>query len=547
MPEVNGSIPASVAVPQNDLFGTVGKALAVKQGLLQNQMLQQDYGARTGLGELIGQATDPVTGETDYNKLMALAAGDRRTAWNLPQIAKDVLERKRGQTMLTKEQFDTHKSVIDASSSALTSLLTEAKPGPDGRLGVSQNDAVAKAVNLLGDKSFGTEAKTALQANVVNLISQLGPDPVKNFQIIQALDIQRQSALDAHNAAYGVPQAVNTGGQTQIVAPNVVTGRTTPLGALTNTPSPDTLTTPTPVMGQNAQGQPVESAITRGQFVNQAQGGPVATGVPMPGGLPLTTLAEPVQVWDPVTKQPKTITKGELLGMGGGSGGAVKVPSTGGVASGPPLGAKEAASVSGAESAKQGVALQQQADAAPARRAALLSMRDQLANFETGPAADKMAHLSALAREFGLPAPISKEGVKATEEFNKLSTQIVLQQVAQLGGAGTDDKLAAGIKGNPSTYLSKQGNKAVTALMLGNEDAIASKNAAWQAWQQHGHGPESYGQFSTQFNGIYDPRVFQAKYMDPKDRALMIKNMSPSEKQAYDNHVRIAVQAGWIK
>jgi hypothetical protein len=141
--------------------------------------------------------------------------------------------------------------------------------------------------------------------------------------------------------------------------------------------------------------------------------------------------------------------------------------------------------------------------------AALLSMRDQLANFETGPAADKMAHLSSLAREFGLPAPISKEGVKATEEFNKLSTQIVLQQVAQLGGAGTDDKLAAGIKGNPSTYLSKQGNKAVTALMLGNEDAISAKNAAWQKWLASGKTPDSYGQFSTQFNRIYDPRVFQ--------------------------------------
>jgi hypothetical protein len=51
MPDVNGSIPASVQVPQNDLFGTFGKALAIKQGLLQNQMLQQDYAARQGAGE----------------------------------------------------------------------------------------------------------------------------------------------------------------------------------------------------------------------------------------------------------------------------------------------------------------------------------------------------------------------------------------------------------------------------------------------------------------------------------------------------------------
>jgi hypothetical protein len=59
MPDVNGSIPASVQVPQNDLFGTVGKALAVKQGLLQNQMLQQDFAARQGAGQAYQASIDP--------------------------------------------------------------------------------------------------------------------------------------------------------------------------------------------------------------------------------------------------------------------------------------------------------------------------------------------------------------------------------------------------------------------------------------------------------------------------------------------------------
>jgi hypothetical protein len=539
MPEVNGSIPASVNVPQNDLFGTLGKALAVKQGMLQNQMLQQDFAARRGSGEAYQAAIDPNSGELDTNKLLGIASADPRIAYKAGELVREAQERKLQQAGISSAQaksFNDHLGIVGAS---LSSLLA----GDD----FSRDAIVGKAAGLLGNSAIAPELRKGMQGDVVALIQQLGDDPAANKQILTQLMVQNLGAQERIAALFGAPQTINTGGQTQVVAPSAVTGKLTQVGApIQNTMDPATATQPTPVMTTDAQGNPVQAATTRAQFAQGAQqAGALPTGVAMPGGLPLGTLAETVTVIDPVTKQPKVITKGELLGIGNGSG--VHAPTTGGgVATGLAPGQGEALAAQGTESAKQGVQLQQQADAAPARRAALLSMRDQLANFETGPAADKMAHVSALAREFGLPAPVSKEGVKATEEFNKLSTQIVLQQVAQLGGAGTDDKLAAGIKGNPSTYLSKLGNKAVTALMLGNEDAISAKNEAWQKWQQAGKGPETYGSFSTQFNRIYDPRVFQAKYMDPKDRAAMIKNMSPAEKKRYDDHVRVAVQAGWI-
>jgi hypothetical protein len=541
MPDVNGSIPASVQVPQNDLFGTFGKALAIKQGLLQNQMLQQDYSARQGAGQAYQQSIDPNSGELDSNKFLGLIAGDPRTAYNTGQYVKEGQERAIQQANITSAQAKAYNDHFALVGAALTPILA----GDD----FSKENIIGHAVNFLGNSAVQPELRKGIQGDIVQLAQQLSDDPAKNKLILTQIALRNEDAQQRLQAMLGTPQAVNTGGQTNIVAPSAVTGRTTQLGTLTNTMAPGDANSPVPVMGTDAAGNPVQAATTKGQFAQSAQAnGAVPTGVAMPGGLPLATLAETVTIMDPVTHQPKTITKGELLGIGVGSPGGIKVPTTGGgVPTALAPGQGEALAAAGTESAKQGVQLQQQADAVPGRRAALLSMRDQLANFETGPAADKMAHLSALAREFGLPAPISKEGVKATEEFNKLSTQIVLQQVAQLGGAGTDDKLAAGIKGNPSTYLSKQGNKAVTALMLGNEDALAAKNAAWQKWLAAGKTPDSYGQFSAQFNRIYDPRVFQGVYMDRKDRAAMIQNMTPEQRKAYNEHVRTAIEAGWIK
>jgi hypothetical protein len=541
MPDVNGSIPASVQVPQNDLFGTFGKALAIKQGLLQNQMLQQDYAARQGAGEAYQASIDPQSGELDSNKFLGLIAGDKRTAYNTGQYVKEGQERALQQANISSAQAESFNKHFGIVAGAVSALLA----GND----FSKASITDHAAALLGNSAISPELRKGMQGDVINLIQQLGDDPEANKALLTQIAIRTQDAQQRVQSLFGTPQAVNTGGQTNIIAPSAVTGRTANLGSIANTLDPATASTPTPVMSTDAHGNPVPAATTRAQFAEGAQqAGALPTGVAMPGGLPMATLAETVTVMDPVTHQPKTITKGELLGISPTGAGGVAVPSThGGVATALAPGQGEALATSGAESAKQGVQLQQQADAVPGRRAALLSMRDQLANFETGPAADKMAHLSALAREFGLPAPISKEGVKATEEFNKLSTQIVLQQVAQLGGAGTDDKLAAGIKGNPSTYLSKQGNKSVTALMLGNEDAIAAKNAAWQKWLASGKTPDSYGQFSAQFNRLYDPRVFQGVYMDRKDRAAMIQNMTPEQKKAYDEHVRTAIEAGWIK
>lgn len=535
MPEVNGSIPASVNVPQNDLFGTIGKAIALKTGLLQNRMLQQDFSARQGAGEAYQQSIDPQSGELDTNKFMGFIASDPRTAYKAGEYAKEGQDRTLQQANITSAQAKAYNDHFGLVGAALTPILA----GDD----FSREGILSHAVNFLGNSAVQPELRKGVQGDIIQLAQQLTDDPEKNKQILTQIAIRNQDAQQRVQTLLGQVQARDTGPNITVQTESPVTG-VHPLATMAKGLDPATGAQRVQTYVKDDKGNfvPVSIPQSEASQIGQLQTGPALT----PGGLTPSEASERVKSYDPVTHQPITVPKGSVEYRGAGTAGA----GSGALPAGPPLGATEGAAISAAESAKQGVALQQQADAAPARRAALLSMRDQLANFDTGPAADKLSHLAALANEFHVPwvvPTISPEKVKATEEFNKLSTQIVLQQVQQLGGAGTDDKLAAGIKGNPSTYLSKQGNRAVTALMLGNEQAITSKNEAWQKWQAAGKGPETYGQFSTQFNRIYDPRVFQAQYMDKADRATMIKNMTPAEKKAYDDHVRIAVQAGWIK
>ena len=205
-------------------------------------------------------------------------------------------------------------------------------------------------------------------------------------------------------------------------------------------------------------------------------------------------------------------------------------------------------------SAQQGIALQRTADDSPNRQAMLGNMLSDLNGFTSGPGATQEGQYQAflnryapgMSRTFGM----DPQRVASQESFAKLVKQIALAQTGALG-AGTDEKLTTSLGANPNTDLSKLGNQQIIAMLQGNEDAIVAKNKAWQMYQQQ-QGPSSYGQFSTQFNQTFDPRVFQAMRMTPADRAQMAAAMpgnanDPStDRGAFRQRFNAAVQSGMI-
>ncbi len=232
---------------------------------------------------------------------------------------------------------------------------------------------------------------------------------------------------------------------------------------------------------------------------------------------------------------------------GGASAGGNAGPAGGFVASGPALGAGAAADVDATAGANQGVALQSRSDQVPTNKALLGNLSTALDQFTSGPGQDWKSVAKKFANAnspFG--AVFDPKSIASQEEFTKQATQLAQSQFQQLGGTGANAQLESAMHTSPNTELSKMGNKGIIALLKGNEDAIAIKNQAWQQYKQK-NGPQTYGQFSTQFNKTYDPRVFQGQYLPPADRQKMVTEMNASEKKSFANSLRTAIANGWIK
>ena len=244
------------------------------------------------------------------------------------------------------------------------------------------------------------------------------------------------------------------------------------------------------------------------------------------------------QQYNPLTRRMEYVG---TMGSGQGAGGGF-VPGT---PAGPPLGTSEAAAVDATARANQGVNLQQRADATPQNKSILGNLEGDLGDFTSGPATEKLASFEKFLNA-NLGLNINTSGLAGRERFNKMSAMLAQSQFQTLGGTGTDKQLGSTELTSPNSELSTMGNKGIIALLKGNEDAIKAKNEAWQAFKAS-HGPQSYGQFSTQFNQTYDPRVFQSQYLDVNDRKKMISGLTQQEKNSLHQAFVTAKTNGWIK
>jgi hypothetical protein len=137
------------------------------------------------------------------------------------------------------------------------------------------------------------------------------------------------------------------------------------------------------------------------------------------------------------------------------------------------------------------------------------------------------------------------KSIAGQEQFNKQAVMVAQQQFQALGGTGTNDQLGSAMKTSPNAALSEMGNRGIIQLLKGNEDAIDAKNQAWQKWKQQ-HGADTYDTFSTKFNQVYNPLVFQVQYMGPDEIANLQKKLSPKDAQKFAQSYAVAKAQGWI-
>lgn len=483
MAEIDASIATKAVPPTFDGVKTVTGLQALQQGMLQNRLLGQQVQGREALGRAVTAATDATTGTTDWKRALAGLAGDPHGAFQVPELAGQVLDREQKQTTLDSSQLELSAARWKRVGDVSGTLLAEREP--------LTREGVIKTLSdqLVSSGMFSDEHSVGM---LTNFVQNLPKDDagirtaLKNAYLTSNMTAERIATL------MGTPASVDNGSEIIQQQQSPLTGETKVNAVIDKTRSP-------------------------------------------------SEKAAMVQTWDPATKSYVLKPSGAIVGdMAPGA-----VPGQGAqpqsVQSAPALGEPETASAN----VQQAQVLQQRAAIVPQRRAALKNMVDAVADFTPGPKADLTYAVGALATMAGKAAPSTVRGVAAQEEFNKLAAQVALDQWGALGGSGSNEQLATAMKANPNTALSRMGIKNVAALLQGNEDAIGAQFDAWKKYSAV-HGASSYGDFLQGWNRYYDPRVFQAQHMDPGSLKSMLAKMSPEERKTFNRDQGIAKQAGWL-
>ena len=177
------------------------------------------------------------------------------------------------------------------------------------------------------------------------------------------------------------------------------------------------------------------------------------------------------------------------------------------------------------------------------RKANLDNLRLAARDISTGPNAPFWGHIGALAAEYGIKTPLTPttDQTAAYEEVQKMAQSVLAQQKDTLGLPNTNQSVNLATGATPHENTSPLGLQRLAGVLEGNEDYINATRQAWDTWKQSGHGYETFQEFVPQFMRMFDPRVFQAQYLDPSAATKVERNI-PN----YAAQVKVAKRLGYI-
>lgn len=505
------ALAAQIKPPEMDPLATVGKLQAVQQGQLQNRLLGLNLGGKQALGDIIGQSTDPNTGETDWNAVSAAASQRPDAAILLPEIQKQVLDRKISEQQLAGVTLDTQMKRSGLIANTVGSLLAT----PEGQL---TPEVVQSALTdrLVKSGIFSDKPSLTQLASVYQQVS--GLDETHLRQLLQ----QYGQAADMTTSRIETQYAQAHGGMT----PSAANAQTT-----LNVPKPGGGFTPTTMRAEDAvklesgggvQTGPAENA----EGLTPVQAGAQAYGVTTPGGTP------------------GIVTQGAAA-HAAATGGTPQVQITGAA---PGVAAANAAPV--AERGQRATEIENSYAGSVQRAAMLDELGAAGGDFRSGPGAQRWSkYVSEFNRVTG--AHFSDDAASAQQVFGKIAEQVAAQQAATMHLTNTNAQHEAAQLASPNATYSPEANNQVRALLRGNEDYIQTRAKAWAAAQrpgpngQPGATPAQLDEFERQFAQIYDPRFFQEAYMTPNQRGAMARQMGPKAFQAFEAKRKQALSLKW--
>ena len=496
------------SIQQPNYLQSIGQVGQAANALLGAQAQKQQIQANLATSEAFKQATNPETGQTDWNQLRGLVA-QGPAAYNLPQINQAITANQVAQQTLEKGRFDLAMQKQQALNDQLGALVNL---GPK----ITPSDVTQRVVDLVQAGVLPTETAIAELGKMPKDAAGL-QEWVKQHQYTALKGTERLQAMN--------PQvmAVNNGAGTTLINTNMMSSA--PYGVIGNVKqelSPGQLAETVDVIGPNGE----QMKITKAQYLQmtgQGSGAPAA-------GAPAGSAGYTGRYNTPAT------------------GGAPAVP--GGVQTGLGPAQQAALGVQGQASAKEAAALSEGAASSPTRINLLKQAQTALANpnVTTGPGTEwrnmAKSFFAALAPDVA-KALGTAENIKDFDEFKKIMNQYANQASAGVG-TGTNDRLNIALVGNANPDISKMANEDILKKTIAVEKMQQAKNYAWQNSGLSDTNPQKYQQWSSQWNKTVNPDVFIADELTTEQQAKMFKKMSPKELDAFKKAYATAYQAGLV-
>lgn len=527
------ALNANAPKPVNPLV-QMGQFAQTAGGLANLQNTQLQLAGRNALAQAYQQAPiDPVTGLPQQAGLIDALRKTQGGGLVLPEVIQQIQARQLAEYQLNHASLAQQQERAGAFGSFLGPLMAKGAAvtpqdifGAINRAhaaGLPTDEAVAQAATSMPMADPSRMSDSGYMADYQKKLAAWAPGFVKN-----AWGASLPAAVQAQTFTPNV-DVHNFGGQSVGIDRNAVTNPGIVGQSFTNTVTPEAANTRIPTFQNGAPGSvPLAAVAVPGTVAgSSAPPSPLGTGR-YPGAAPGTAPAGEAPAGTP------------LPAPASAPGGFVQ--------SGPALGQTDAAAAQGRAYGEMAGDLVKSAATVPAQKSILGNMQALLEGntFGTGPGAQEWKNaIAAWNRVMPAGMSINATGVGNQDEFGKLGWQLAQQQFGALGGTGTDAKLASAVHTSPSEFLSRLGNEGIISLLKGNTDAIGVMGKEWQKWlAAHNNDPNTYGQFVTQFNQHFDPRVFQSQYMkNPKD---IIKGMTPDEQKKFYADYNAALANGWI-
>ena len=162
-----------------------------------------------------------------------------------------------------------------------------------------------------------------------------------------------------------------------------------------------------------------------------------------------------------------------------------------------------------------------------------------------GPTQDvekKLNQLSTRLAGFGIT--MSPDQLRASESFDKIASNIALNQAKMLGG--TDSTRSMSVGATPNSGMSRYGRDGVIDMLQGNQDAVDAARNAWIDARSKGATAGSHDIFMNQISKVLDPRIFQFNRLSRDNQQKFYSQMPPAQIPAFEAKYEASVKRGWV-